>query len=301
MKKIISAALCLSMLLCCAFGANAACTHSYTHTYIEADCRHRAYTKSVCNNCGDTYKTYDSLYTAPDGCYFLLEGEREGDVLKVTVTLYNNPGFWANRLTLSYNADALQVVTTEKGDVWPSNASVSVNEAPASGSPYVRFYCDSTTLENNVQNGILFSVSFSITGETADWGLSLSAKSRDNINVEGQAVPFTIVDTATLGYGDHVYDGGKVITEPTYVSAGAKQYACTVCKETKTEELPALEKIPGDANLNGKYDSNDMIIIKRHIAGMKYPDHGGILDANLDGRINAKDLLLVKKIFLGII
>ena len=42
---------------------------------------------------------------------------------------------------------------------------------------------------------------------------------------------------------DHVWDEGKVTTEPTCTEAGVKTYTCTKCSRTKTEELPALGHI----------------------------------------------------------
>ena len=42
---------------------------------------------------------------------------------------------------------------------------------------------------------------------------------------------------------DHVWDAGKVTTEPTCTEAGVKTYTCSKCSRTKTEELPALGHI----------------------------------------------------------
>ena len=42
---------------------------------------------------------------------------------------------------------------------------------------------------------------------------------------------------------DHVWDAGKVTTEPTCTAAGVKTYTCSKCGNTKTEEIPALGHI----------------------------------------------------------
>ena len=51
----------------------------------------------------------------------------------------------------------------------------------------------------------------------------------------------------------HVWDEGKVTTEATTEAEGVKTYTCTVCGETKTEVIPKLDDNKGDDN-NGKTD-----------------------------------------------
>ncbi len=299
MKKIVSIIICLSMLMCSAFYSNATCAHSYADSYVSASCVDKAYTLSICSLCGHTIKTYDHLYTEPDGCYFLIDGVKDGDMLNVSVKLFNNPGFWANRLTLNYNTEALEVVSTEKGTVWPATATVTINSAPASGSPYIRFYCENTMIENNTNNGLVFSVSFKIKGEMDDWGISMTTRAKDNINTNNQSVSFQTIDTVTVGYGDHVYDEGTILSAPTYEAQGKVIYSCTLCDNTKEEIIPALEKIWGDSNLDGKLNSIDVIELKKYIAGLP-ADIASLdfMDTNQDGLINAKDLLILKKMIL---
>lgn len=44
----------------------------------------------------------------------------------------------------------------------------------------------------------------------------------------------------------HTWDEGEVTTSPTCVTKGVKNYKCTVCEETKTEEIPELYSLPVD-------------------------------------------------------
>ena len=54
----------------------------------------------------------------------------------------------------------------------------------------------------------------------------------------------------------HVWDEGKVTKEPTCTEKGEKLYTCTVCGETKTEEIPAK----GHTYVDGKcVDCGDML------------------------------------------
>lgn len=58
---------------------------------------------------------------------------------------------------------------------------------------------------------------------------------------------------------DHLWDDGTVKTEPTQTQTGLKEYKCTVCGETKTEEIPAL---PADVpQQEGLLVTMDMLIV----------------------------------------
>jgi len=43
-------------------------------------------------------------------------------------------------------------------------------------------------------------------------------------------------------YSDHTWNDGEIVTPATYETKGEKKYTCTECGETKTEEIPVLEK-----------------------------------------------------------
>ena len=51
----------------------------------------------------------------------------------------------------------------------------------------------------------------------------------------------TVEEQTVAKLTEHTWDKGKVTTEATYEKAGVKTYSCTVCGETKTEEIPVLE------------------------------------------------------------
>lgn len=58
---------------------------------------------------------------------------------------------------------------------------------------------------------------------------------------------------------DHVWDTGVVTTAPTHTATGTKTYTCTVCKATKTEEIPAST----DVHFYGEWEKCDATRHKR--------------------------------------
>ncbi len=300
MKKIISFVLCVAMIMCAGVVAGATCNHSYAETEVEATCVERAHTLYTCTDCGDTYKEYVSPVTYPEKPYFSVEGERVGDVLNVKVIIGNNPGVWATGLDLYYNTKALELIEKANGEIWGANASVNVSEPLSDGRSHIRFWCDSSSLEeNNTKNGVMFTVSFNILGSVDDWGVAFEIKYKHVINKDGDVVPFEIINTVTAGYGEHAYDKGEIITPPAYDREGEIEYSCKRCPKTKIDAIPRLDPIPGDADLNGKLDARDCIIIKSYLVNALSNDVVlGDLDANGDGAINSKDLLYLKKSFV---
>lgn len=66
---------------------------------------------------------------------------------------------------------------------------------------------------------------------------------------------------------------------------------------------PAPQIVKGDANGDGSVDMNDILIIKRAIAGLSsLPDERrSAVDVNGDGKVNAGDILLIKRHIAGLL
>ena len=75
--------------------------------------------------------------------------------------------------------------------------------------------------------GFADDVSATINGGAAEW----------------YSGSYAAVATVTA---EHDWDAGTVTTEPTCTEAGVKTFACTVCKATKTETIPATGYAPGE-------------------------------------------------------
>ena len=57
----------------------------------------------------------------------------------------------------------------------------------------------------------------------------------------------------------HIWDAGTVTVDPTTTQPGVKEYKCTVCGETKTEEIPVLQA--AEPQQEGLLVTMDMLIV----------------------------------------
>lgn len=104
----------------------------------------------------------------------------------------------------------------------------------------------------------------------------------------------TIYQYAVDGLGEHTWDSGVVVKEPTASSDGERQYTCQVCAITKTEKIPYQQ---GDVfgDLNGdKWVNNDdvVLLLWNTLFPEDYPlNVSGDMDRN--GKVNNEDVVLL--------
>lgn len=100
---------------------------------------------------------------------------------------------------------------------------------------------------NGVRADVTKDVSFSrepLTGEDTEFTLSYGLGEYEEMyqNRDGQTGVQYHIPTATLDltiYEDHLWDEGAVTKAPTCVEPGEIIHCCTLCGETRTEEIPA--------------------------------------------------------------
>ncbi len=86
----------------------------------------------------------------------------------------------------------------------------------------------------------------------------------------------------------------------TTTSATSNTNGTTV---TTTSQQPSSDVLLGDANVDGKVTTADLLILKKHLLGTSELSAQGKLnaDTNKDGKVSTADLLVLKKYLLGTI
>ena len=89
----------------------------------------------------------------------------------------------------------------------------------------------------------------------------------------------------------HSWDTGVVEKEPTHDEVGKQLFTCTVCLDTKTEDIPKLSGVVGDVDGNSEITSSDAIYLLMHTF---YPEDYPVeqeSDFNGDGNTNSSDAI----------
>lgn len=243
MKKTVSALLCAAILLGLAGGAHAAdCAHEYDAFYFDADCRNKARTVYTCSLCGDTYTVYADEYTATDGMYLLLSSTRTDSTVTVNCYYFNNAGLSGAQMPMYFDPAAVEVASVINGEVWADENYVN-GIAWTPGSDHVTMYAESEGDETNTNNGLCFTVVFSILDGTKDPGIYLKNGSRYYVDWDNEAnrvidrAPQIIDIIGKSDLGGHRYT--TVTVPPTCTEAGETTKTCSVCGDTHTETVDA--------------------------------------------------------------
>lgn len=92
--------------------------------------------------------------------------------------------------------------------------------------------------------------------------------------------------------GGHTWDDGVVETPATGSSTGVRLYTCTVCGETKTEEIPKAFSY-GDVNDDSVFNASDLSLYTRKIGGASVKFNSDAGDVKSDNAVNSTDFSYV--------
>lgn len=127
---------------------------------------------------------------------------------------------------------------------------------------------------------------------------SCTAKGERTRTCECGEMEIEIIEMTEHSYGEWV------VTKPsTEFEEGEETSTCSVCGATKTQAIPMLGQIEGDANLDGKLGAIDARYILQYVVGSREFDSLQLIVADVDnnGRITAVDARRVLQMATGII
>jgi len=101
----------------------------------------------------------------------------------------------------------------------------------------------------------------------------------------------------------HTWNAGEVTTPATEEVPGVKTYTCTVCGQTKTEEIPVISAVTlGDTDLDGDVDARDAALAYGIFnAKVNNATEQQLKNADVDGDgdVDARDAALIYAYFNG--
>lgn len=114
-----------------------------------------------------------------------------------------------------------------------------------------------------------------------------------------------LVPQKEVGKVAHKWDGGKVTKNAAVGVKGIKTFTCTVCRATRTEEIPALPKPQfkkGDVDLNGSISVADARLALRAAVGLDKLSGNAFLAADADGNgsISVADARMILRVAVGL-
>ena len=187
---------------------------------------------------------------------------KPGDIVKVPVTVYNNPGIVGAHLYAKYDASVLTLAGIEGKDF----AGMEFGPLNQSGSVSM-IWLDAINA-NNTQNGVLAELTFVINENAAAGEYAVEVVCSDSneiFNSDLQAVPFEF------------YNGTVTIEEDVVIPA----------------------YIPGDVNGDGIVNVRDLGLLQQHLNGFDVTIHEYASNVNGDATINVRDYGLLQQYLNG--
>ena len=131
-----------------------------------------------------------------------------------------------SNFNITFDKDEYSLKTGESTSISVSDPTISVF-----GHWGSRFVFVTDTPDLTIADSTVATLSGSITGI-----------SEGDTTISASLYGLTAHQTAAVKVHncENHWDDGKITTPPTCTKTGVKQYTCTICSETKTEEIPAL-------------------------------------------------------------
>jgi hypothetical protein len=183
-----------------------------------------------------------------------------GRLVRVPVTLRNNPGVIATRLYIGYDTQQLRLVGVDNGDVFGD--AVFLSGGDLSAEPYTVLWSDDDARTDNTADGTLVTLTFEVQ-PTATVGETVVTVTYDADSTFNAALQFAQMYTS---------DGTVSVVD------------CT----------------PGDASRDGKISLLDSVMLTRYLAdGWDVTISEVNADVNGDAVLDLKDVVLIRRYLAG--
>lgn len=117
---------------------------------------------------------------------------KAGDTVTVSVSISNNPGIIATKLSLDYDTEVMKLISVENGNVFKENTFVAGNDVSA--LPFNVLWEDSLSVENNKLNGKLVTFKFDLLSDanTGEYPITITYDTGSTFDTDLENVPFQV-------------------------------------------------------------------------------------------------------------
>ena len=189
----------------------------------------------LCKNCGTTRTERIPMMAAPALTLVAPQGAVPGDTVSVQLLLTGNPGIWDPTVNIAYDAERLEIVKVDNGDIYASSELYDVNFA---NNPLVLSYT-SINLKNNTKDGTLATLTFRAKADAPTGAAAVRIARYDVVDVNEKSISFSTFD-ASVAVHVHSYGAWAERRAASCTARGEEVCACTVCGSEKTRTTAAL-------------------------------------------------------------
>ena len=257
---------------------------------VSPTCTEGGYTSYVCTDCGKTItEKYDptghTLSDDPD------------DTIKVPVTCIRDG--YTSVLCTTCNEHIVTETYTKTGHT-PSTNKEDISYTPPTctedGSEIIHCSVCKSVAKVIIRKKLYHRFeNVQVDATCTEDGYYHTKCSNDGCDVETEKISIPMLchknSDGTDAYGDAVIE-----VKPTTTSAGCSYKECSLCDDKQYEEIPVLDIIFGDCDMNGTINLCDISVMLKHLSGKENiyfsPENA---DVTHDGDIGLADAIKILK------
>ncbi len=164
---------------------------------------------------------------------------KAGETVTVNVSISNNPGIVATKLSFSYDKAILTLLSVEDKGLLGTGSFVAGNNL--SLIPYSVTWEDSLSSTNHTSNGVIASLTFKISDTAAigTYPITISYDTGSTFDTNLNDVKFNTVNGSVTVSCTHSWGSWTTTTAATCTKDGVQTRTCSTCKATETKAISA--------------------------------------------------------------